>query len=259
MNLHRIFENLAELSSQHVIPKGIIDEGRIFALGVFENADHQHGRVTEVVEGLKDHVGQPFELHPWAYMFDVSTFKQDSVAAYMTLVGVVLPRNDGSILVIDYIALPKRLRPMNQFLFEHTANGTTVRVLGSDDGKMAIEDRLASSLYPLAIAILNTRGCSIDLKHAPGVTNARRKRQGKHPIPAHYDVDASEYVTALRSPAETRNRNGTHASPIPHLRRAHERVLSNGKRIWVQSALINVRKEGDIAFVDRRKGYRRDE
>lgn len=49
-----------------IILQGIITEGCIFALGVFVNEDHLHGSVTEVVEGLKEHVGQPFELQPWA-------------------------------------------------------------------------------------------------------------------------------------------------------------------------------------------------
>ena len=107
--------------------------------------------------------------------------------------------------------------------------------------------------------MLNTRGCSIDLKRAPNIENARRKRQGKTTIPSHYDVDASEYFTALGAAKNAADRGGAHASPIPHLRRAHERILPNGKRIWIPSALINVRNEGDIAFVERRKSYRRGE
>lgn len=119
------------------------------------------------------------------------------------------------------------------------------------------EDRVAGSLYPPAIAMLNTRGCSIDLKRAPTIVNAKRARKGKSVIPGHYDVDAREYFTALGSTSKSSNKGGTHASPIPHLRRAHERVLANGKRIWIPSALVNVRNEGDVAFVERRKSYKR--
>jgi hypothetical protein len=257
MKLQRVFEKLSDLSSRSVIPKGIVDEGRIFALGVFENEDHLHSRVTEVVEGLNEHVGQPFELHPWAFVYDISTFKQDGKTSPMTVVGVVWPQDDGSILVRDFIALPKGLRLVKQFLFRHTPDGTTVTAAGGDGSNEDQEDRVAASLYPLSIAILNTRGCSVDLKRAPTFLNAKRKRQGKHPIPASYNVDSSEYFTALGSAAKAENFGGTHASPIPHLRRAHERVLQNGKRIWIPSTLINVRNEGDIAFVERRKSYRR--
>jgi hypothetical protein len=256
MNLNRVLENLSSLSSQGAIPQGIIDEGRVFALGQFDNDEHLHGRVIDVVEGLKDHVGQPFDTHPWAFLFDMSTFKQDGVAALMTLLGVVWPQDDGSVFVRDYFVMAKSLRRMNDFTFDHTTNGTTIKLIGSGNERMDVEDSLASSLYPLAIAILNTRGCSIDFRSAPGVTNARRKRQGKPPIPARYEVDAAEYVSALGSSTKGADRGGTHASPIPHLRRAHERVLANGKRIWVRSALINVRNEGDFAFVESRKAYR---
>lgn len=253
MKLKRVFEKLSGLVSRSMIPPGIIDEGRIFALGVFENEDHLHGRVVDVIEGLKEHVGQPFELHPWAFVYDISTFQQDGSASPITVVGVVWPQENGSAVVKDFIALPKGLRLMKQFLFRHTPDGTTVSVAGGDGSQ---EDSVAGSLYPPAIAMLNTRGCSIDLKRAPKIENARRARQGKTVIPSHYDVDAAEYFTALGSAKDMANRGGTHASPIPHLRRAHERVLSNGKRIWIPSALINVRSEGDISFVERRKSYR---
>jgi len=123
------------------------------------------------------------------------------------------------------------------------------------NGDGDVEDRAAGSLYPPAIAMLNTRGCSIDLKRAPTIANAKRARKGKSVIPGHYDVDASEYFTALVSSNNPADNGGTHASPIPHLRRAHERVLANGKRLWIPSALVNVRNEGDIAFVERRKAY----
>lgn len=256
MKLQRVFEKLSELAGQEVIPQGIIDEGRIFALGVFVNEDHLHGRVVDVVDGLKDHIGQPFELHSWSFVYDISTFKQDGKTTPLTLVGVVWPQADGSVLVRDFIALPKGLRLMSQFRFRHTVNGTTVDVLGGTGNQ---EDRARGSLYPLAIAILNTRGCSIDIAHAPSILNERRRRQRKSPIPSHYGVDASEYFTALGSSKGTADRGGTHASPIPHLRRAHERVLATGVRVWIPSALINVRNEGDLAFVERRKSYRKGE
>jgi transposase len=68
-------------------------------------------------------------------------------------------------------------------------------------------------------------------KRALKIENARRKRLGKTLIPSHYDFDASEYFTGLGSAKDAANRGGTHASPIPHLRRAHERIPPNGKRI----------------------------
>lgn len=259
MKLKRVFEKLSELSHRQILPQGVIDEGRIFSLGIFENEDHLHGRVVEVIEGLKEHVGQPFGLHPWAFIFDISTFKQDGKTSPITAVGLVWPQADGSAIVRDFVATPRGLQPTHQFLFRHEAKGTTISILGKDGKQEEAEDRAAGSFYPPAIAMLNTRGCSIDLKRAPTIVNAKRTRQGKRPIPAHYEVDASEYFTALRSGANAEASGGTHASPMPHLRRAHERVLANGKRIWIPTSLINVRSEGDIAFVERRRAYRNDD
>lgn len=259
MKLQRVFEYLSELPSQRVIPQGVIDEGRIFALGVFENDKQLYGRVIDVVEGLKEHIGQPFELHPWAFVVNLSTAQRDGVSAPMTFLEVVLPQQNGSVFVSSYLALPRRLQLTEHYIFKHTPKGTKITVSSPDSRQTSPEERAGMSHYPLAIALLNTRGCQVDFKRAPNITNAKRKRQGKRPIPAHYDVDAAEYLTALQSVADSTNRDGTHASPIPHLRRAHERVLANGKRIWVSSALVNVRSEGDIAFVERRKAYRRGE
>jgi hypothetical protein len=256
MKLQRVLEELSGLSDRQMIPRGIIEEGRIFAFGVFENEDHLHGRVTDVIEGLKEHVGQPFDLHPWAFVYEVSTFKQDGKTPTIPAVGLVWPQADGSVIVRDFVAAPRGFRFLDQFTFYHTANGTTVRVSGEGRGQEDHEDRVAGSLYPPAIAMLNTRGCGIDLKRAPSIANSRRARMGKSCIPAHYNVDAAEYFTALGSSQSSNELGGTHASPIPHLRRAHERVLPSGKRIWIPSALVNVRNEGDVAFVERRKSYR---
>ncbi|NRB19427.1 MAG: hypothetical protein HRU33_18165 [Rhodobacteraceae bacterium] len=259
MKLQRIFEHLSKLSNQRAIPQGVNDEGRIFALGQFDNADQLHGRVIDVVEGLKDHVGQPFGMHPWAYVISLSTAQQDGEAAAITFVDVVWPQKNGSAFVNQYIAMPRYLRLISHFIFEHTPSGTTVKARNADQIERNREDHTLTSLYPLAIAMLNTRGCRVDLKRAPSIINAKRKRQGKFPIPGHYDVDAADYITALRSVGNSSASGCGHASPIPHLRRAHERELSNGKRIWVSSALVNVRNEGDISFVERRKSYRNDQ
>lgn len=254
MKLQRVLERISGLASRGMAPRGIIEEGRIFAFGVLENEDHLHGRATDVIEGLKDHVGQPFDLHPWAFVYEISTHKQDGNKTPIPVVGLVFPQAGGSVVVKDYLATPKGLRFTNQFVFHHTANGTTVTVQNRDGDS---EDRVAGSLYPPAIAMLNTRGCSIDLKRAPTIVNAKRARKGKNVIPGHYNVDAREYFAALGSTSKPSNKGGTHASPIPHLRRAHERVLASGKRIWIPSALVNVRSEGDVAFVERRKSYKR--
>lgn len=256
MKLQRVLNQLSALTDRGQIPRGVLDEGRIFDLGAFDNSDHLHGRVREIVEGLKDHVGQPFDLHPWAFSYEITTFHQDGKRSPMRVVGLVWPQKDQSVLVRDYLATPRGLRFTKDTLFRHTTSGTTVTVRPTADPETDVEDLAAGSFYPPAIAILNTRGCHIEQKGAPSIANAKRKRQGKPLTPSHYKVDSSEYFTALSSTDGTVSTGGTHASPIPHLRRAHERTLPNGKRIWIPSALVNVRSEGDFAFVERRKAYK---
>lgn len=256
MKLQRALQTIGELASRQVVPQGVLDEGRIFSLGLFENEESLHGRIHEVVEGLKDHVGQPFERHPWAFVFDMSTFKQTGHRSPMTMLGLVHPQADGSVNVHEYYLTPRGPRRVRTVRYEHTPAGTKLSLLGSAGmSREQAEDDLSGSFYPLAIAILNTRGCSIDLKRAPTLENQRRARKGQRPLPAHYRVDAAEYVTALGGAQSSNDAGGTHASPRPHLRRAHERVYDDGKRVWVRSALVNVRRQEDLAFVELRQGY----
>lgn len=257
MKLQRIFEKLSDLADKGTVPKGLLDEGRIFALGQFVNEDHLHSRVIDLIEGLGSHIGQPFEQHPWAFSFDISTVKQDGRTSPTTAVGVVWPRTNGSVIVKEYAAAPRGLRLHHQLLFEHLDSGTTAKAFDTSGNPKTGEDAITGSFYPLAIAMLNTRGCSIDARQAPTLLNAKRAKKGKQPIPAHYELDGSEYFTALCASQSNSRGEAGHASPLPHLRRAHERVLANGKRIWIPSALVNVRNEGDIAFVERRKAYKK--
>lgn len=257
MKLQRALEIIGQLAARQVVAQGVLNEGRIFALGLFENDEQLHGRITDVVQGLREHVGQPFERHPWAFVFDMSTVKQTGHTSPMSMLGVVWPQADGSVVVQEYFLTGRGARRMKTVRYEHTPEGTNLSLLGTSGlSREQTEDALSGTIYPLAIAILNTRGCSIDHKQAPKLENHRRTRMGQQPLPAHYRVDATEYITALGGTSPARNAGGTHASPIPHLRRAHERVLADGRRIWIPSALVNVRSEGDIAFVERRKGYR---
>lgn len=258
MKLQRAIETIGELADRQAVPQGVLDEGRIFSLGLFENDEHLHGRITDVVQGLGDHVGQPFDMHPWTFLFDMSTVEQTGDTTPMTLLGVVLPQKDGSVVVHDYLLKSRGARRMKIVRYEHTPDGTQLGLLNASGmSREQQEDALSATPYPLAIAILNTRGCSIDLKRAPALENQRRARKGQRPVPAHYRVDAAEYVTALGGSQNSKDAGGTHASPRPHLRRAHERVYQDGKRVWIPSALVNVRRQEDLAFVELRQGYAR--
>lgn len=258
MKEHRSLIYLSALAARGEIPQGVIDEGRIFSLGQFENSDEQSQRVSTVVDGLREHVGQPFDKHPWAFVLSGSSFERTGIRSPAIFIELVTPQEDGSVVVDTRCGMKDRILSRDRFVFRHSPDGTTVN-LRNDQRPPELADMPRCSQYPLAIAILNTRGCSVSLKRAPSLSNKRLVRKGMYPTPARYDVDAAEYLTALSAKRKNNYCGGTHTSPIPHLRRAHERILANGQRIWVSSALVNVRNQDDVSFVEKRKAYRRTE
>ncbi len=89
--------------------------------------------------------------------------------------------------------------------------------------------------------ILATKGVGLRRDPAPAKLNAKREKQGRPAYPAITYVNTREYVEA----AERTARGGTHASPVPHLRRGHPRVYADGRRTWVRAALVNCRSVTD--------------
>ena len=135
--------------------------------------------------------------------------------------------------------------------FRHSEEGFSCRRL-TETG-FTFTGEFAPTCYMIAIACLNTKGCN--------VSEAKKNNLTKFSISAeisHYNVDAKEYITPIRSGSDKSGklsgRQGLRKSPVPHLRRAHERV-SRDKRIWVKDTLVNVKKEGDFTFVEKRLAY----
>ncbi len=105
-----------------------------------------------------DLTGQPhpFELiqrfatgHRETIAQDIANIKiHTSDRTPIPVVGLVFPQGDGSAVVRDFVSTPKGLRFTNQFVFHHTANGTTVTV---PNGNGDSEDRAAGSLYPSSV------------------------------------------------------------------------------------------------------------
>jgi hypothetical protein len=101
------------------------------------------------------------------------------------------------------------------------------------------------------LMLLNTRGLPVT-HHSPAPKlNAARVRSGKPPLPSHWSVDTSIYTTAMR---ETDRRPapragtpaGSHASPVPHLRRAHMRNMTNGVTVPVRECVVGLRSNGEV-------------
>jgi len=68
-------------------------------------------------------------------------------------------------------------------------------------------------------------------------------RPNREALKARAPLDSYEYHILTIEPNEERTpsqeRGGTHASPRTHLRRGHIRHLSSGKKVWVNSCLVN--------------------
>ncbi len=99
----------------------------------------------------------------------------------------------------------------------------------------------ARSLGVLSLwMILNTKGVAQRKIEPPAKLNKAREKSGKLPIQPHISVDTQAYVTALRETERMEAEGpGHHASPKPHLRRAHLRHLRSGKIIPIMAMIVN--------------------
>jgi len=228
---------------------GILSEGRIFFLGQIAVDQELFERSKAVLSNLSENVRQPFENHAWAFCMDVKWPDHDH---FTTVIGKMDVFTPGSLSCIYFAAQQDQsIEAVETWNFSHTNNGFGAERLSPMGYNFTSE--FAPTCYMIAISCLNTRGCNV-VRSEPvrGIKNLRSN------LVKHYDVDASEYITAIRSRntnSESPNESsGLRRSPIPHLRRGHERVV-NGQRTWIRDMLINVRSEDDIAFVDKRIAY----
>lgn len=105
------------------------------------------------------------------------------------------------------------------------------------------------------LMILSTNGVSREtVAPSPALQKARAKR-GRPPLPAFDRVDCRGYVTALQARGASAARDGagggTHASPVPHLRRGHMRTYANGSRTFVRDSLVNFTDDAKAAWTGR--------
>ena len=228
---------------------GILSEGRIFFLGRFDVDAELFDRSQVVLTNLGENVKQPFGKHAWAFCMDVKWPEQDHFTTVIGKVNVLSP--DLLSCIFFAVALNYDVVAMETWDFSHTSQGFGTKRLTPMGFNFTSE--FAPTCYMIAISCLNTRGCNVVRSEAvKGIKNLHSNNV------QHYDVDAPEYITAIRSGSsdtgKRREGSGTRRSPIPHLRRGHERI-TNGKRTWVRDMLINVKAEGDVAFVDKRLAY----
>lgn len=94
--------------------------------------------------------------------------------------------------------------------------------------------------------VMCTKGVPTRVEEASTKLNAKRVRNGKEPLVRVTHVDTQAYYQALENTAK----GGTHASPVPHLRRGHIRHYANGSTVWIRDCLVNCRSAAEAAARD---------
>jgi hypothetical protein len=126
---------------------------------------------------------------------------------------------------------------------EASKNGRWGGVLLDSPGREMTQEKMVLLLGSLADGvaalsmILSTKGVGLRREAAPHKLNVKRERSGKPAYPVVTYVNVGE----LRQAMERTSRGGTHASPVPHFRRGHVRTYESGKKVWIDSMLINCR------------------
>lgn len=230
-------------------------DGLLFDLGNMPNAiiksEFQRARALY----RNGHIDHPYRVpyvifHTW----------EGGVGAYL-----VLPTPDTSHGFVTVELLPVRIRGVKLLLVGDTASvewppgaaadGCIATVFPSPMRAMAAEEgidkrdpelvALSNSMEPVlaAMLLLVTDGLEVERVPASKLLNrSRPPKDRKQPLPPHFCIHTAPYVTALqnRGRRSATAAGGTHASPVPHLRRGHIRHLPDGKTTWVRDCLVMV-------------------
>jgi hypothetical protein len=119
----------------------------------------------------------------------------------------------------------------------------------SDEGRSVFIGGLADVASALSLMVA-TRGVEVRVEPAPVKLNAKRAKRGKPALPRVTHVNTLRYFTALQNT----QRGGTHASPVPHLRRGHMRHYApdtprggrDGKTVWIRDTIVNARSMDEV-------------
>jgi hypothetical protein len=124
-----------------------------------------------------------------------------------------------------------------------------VAVIALQDGPMLQYGGLPGTtehlIWPLSL-MLATKGTKLRVEDPAPKLQAKRAAHNKPRLPRVTYVDAEHYYQAMRN-SETK---GTHASPVPHLRRGHIRNWKE-RQIWIRDMLINCKSINELEHRER--------
>jgi hypothetical protein len=94
--------------------------------------------------------------------------------------------------------------------------------------------------------ILSTKNIPVRVEEVSEKLNKKRVASGKQPLVRVTHVDSSRYHAAIKNTRE----KGTHASPVPHMRRGHLRTYADGHQIWIKDMLVNAKSHSELGARD---------
>jgi hypothetical protein len=95
------------------------------------------------------------------------------------------------------------------------------------------------------IVLLATEGIDVVKESPPIALNKKRAKNGKKPFRDYHVLKATQELER-----EHRDLGGTHASPRIHFRRGHIREYEDGRKTWIRSTIVNI-KRGDNEWVNK--------
>ena len=245
-----------------------VNSGRVFDMGTMPNAAiiREGDRARKLF--VAGHIDHPFGsrdpnlstyalFHRWEggsslYMVDAMRWANTPVLKPTTMmvseaVAYIAEDNELSMLVTGHITMTYfgggSGGADDNVAIHHTMSPLNLR---TDEAMKSFTSNIMQPVLATML-LLSTEGIDHQRHTTNDKVNKRRVKDGKRPIPEHYAINTGPYITALTMTHAQRkalHQGGTHASPVPHLRRGHIRNLNamhGGGTTWVRDALVNLR------------------
>jgi hypothetical protein len=272
----------AELDTIAEMALGAINSGQFIDFGYWPNrfiitASNRGGNLYQ-----ESAIGHPFST-PWMFMHTWSdpemneyakdkfkTWKDMSASAYlvnpflnernttlgcdfeiMELTGIKVKNNILLALGDRAILMPTIEPPPG---YKYTADEEWEYATNKGRNRFAAAASNVLDPAMTGLLLLNSRGVTQDRIEVGSKLNKARIKSGKYPIPPYTRVNCTTYITAmLREKKE--HQGGTHASPVPHIRKGHWRKYRTGEKSFIMDTLVNTTEEQREMFKSTRSHY----